>query len=193
MRRRRWDLFARHFPNAAELTVLDLGGTTEYWRRAPVGVRHVTVVNLTEPGEPAPGLEPVLGDACGYQPDRPYDLVVSNSLLEHVGGHAMRARLAGTVRRAAPRHWVQTPYRYFPIEPHWLFPGLQVLPVGVRAAVSMRWPLAHSRPANHADAVREVLWTELVGRTEMICLFPDSTVTFERVAGIPKSLLAIRS
>ena len=28
---------------------------------------------------------------------------------------------------------VQTPYRYFPVEPHWLFPGLQFLPMGLRA------------------------------------------------------------
>ena len=54
-----------------------------------------------------------------------YDVVFSNSLLEHVGGHAQRAALAREVRSLAPRHWVQTPYRYFPLEPHWLFPGMQ--------------------------------------------------------------------
>jgi len=190
---RRWDQFRALFPDIADLTVLDLGGTTEYWRRAPVSARHVTVVNLLEPGTPSAGLEPVLGDACGYRPEREFDLVVSNSLLEHVGGHAMRVRLAETIRKAAPRHWVQTPYRYFPVEPHWLFPGMQALPVRLRVAISMRWPLAHSRPASRVDAVQEVLWTDLVGRTEMLALFPDSDVGFERMAGLPKSLLATRA
>jgi hypothetical protein len=193
MRMRRWQLFQERFPDIAALRVLDLGGTTDYWRRAPVRARHVTVVNLLEPGEPSEGLEPQFGDACTYQPDREYDLVVSNSLLEHVGGHAMRVRLAETIRKAAARHWVQTPYRYFPLEPHWLFPAMQVLPVRLRVAVAVRWPLAHSRPASRQDALQEVLWTELVGRTEMVSLFPDSEVTFETMLGLPKSLLAIRA
>ena len=31
-----------------------------------------------------------------------------------------------------PKSVVQIPYRYFPIEPHWLFPGLQFLPQRAR-------------------------------------------------------------
>ena len=31
---------------------------------------------------------------------------------------------------------MQTPYRYFPIEPHWLFPGMQFLPLPVRWSIA---------------------------------------------------------
>lgn len=53
-----------------------------------------------------------------------------NSPLEHVGGgHERRLRFAESVHALADRHRVQTPYRYFPIKPHWLAPGMQFLPV----------------------------------------------------------------
>lgn len=51
-----------------------------------------------------------------------FGLVYSNSLIEHLGGHARRAAFAEQVRSLAPRHWVQTPYRYSLIKPHWLVP-----------------------------------------------------------------------
>ena len=42
-------------------------------------------------------------------------------MLEHVGAHSQRQQLADNVHDLADRYWVQTPYRYFPIEPHWVF------------------------------------------------------------------------
>ncbi|MGF1663431.1 MAG: methyltransferase type 11 [Kineosporiaceae bacterium] len=195
LRRRRWDLMLAAFPGLDGFRVLDLGGTAGFWARAPHRPASVTVVNLVHdlPG-PAPGPLPVrcvTADACTFRTAEPFDLVVSNSLLEHVGGYARRRQLAAAVLAAAPRHWVQTPYRYFPLEPHWLFPGMQFLPVAARAVVARRWPLAHSAPPDHRAAVEEVLSTELVGRTELAHLLPGSRVVVERVLGLPKSLIAV--
>ncbi|MQW74799.1 methyltransferase type 11 [Nocardioides sp. dk4132] len=195
----RWELFARLFPSVEQMRVLDLGGTTEAWRRAPVRPADVVVLNLLEPGESTePWLHPVLGDACTARRSleeagapTAYDLVFSNSLIEHVGGHAQRAALAREVHALAPRHWVQTPYRYFPLEPHWLCPGLQFLPLGARARVAAVWPLAHTRPGSREDAFAEVQWTELIGLAELRAYFPRSQIHHERMAGLTKSLTAV--
>jgi hypothetical protein len=95
-----------------------------------------------------PGITPVVADACNPVLPAPlsaerFDLVYSNSVLEHVGDHYRRQQFTETVHRHGTHHWVQTPYRYFPVEPHWLFPGLQWLPVRARIAVSQHWPLGH--------------------------------------------------
>ena len=77
----------------------------------------------------------VKGDACDLPEllhGENYDFVYSNSLLEHVGGHVQRQKLAESVHSLANRHWIQTPYRYFPIEPHWVFPAFQWLPYEAR-------------------------------------------------------------
>ncbi|HEX4655360.1 MAG TPA: hypothetical protein VH274_06445, partial [Mycobacteriales bacterium] len=132
-RARRWVEVQRRFPDLATMRVLDLGGTLRMWASAPVRPKHVTIVNL-DPRLDSPTsdwYDVLPGDACAPDAellDRGYDLVYSNSLLEHVGGHAKRRELATVIRDAAPLHWVQTPYRYFPIEPHWLVPGMQFLP-----------------------------------------------------------------
>ena len=183
------------------MDVVDLGGTVEAWMRAPVRPRHVTVLNLTEPGEsPVDWITPVVGDACDAASvlqretsNSCFDIVFSNAVLEHVGGHAQRMRFAAAVHDLAPRHWVQTPYRYFPIEPHWLFPGMQLLPVSARARVAQVWPLAHSPSASFEDARDSVLWTELVSITEMRGYFPGSRLVRERVAGLTKSIIAVRT
>lgn len=199
-RMRRWDVFASIFPDIERMRIVDLGGTVESWRRAPVQPREVVVVNLLEPGDPdSPWLIPVLGDACEASDvlnrsgvDATFDLVFSNSLLEHVGGHANRVALAREVRALAPRHWVQTPYRYFPIEPHWVFPLMQFLPVAMRVRVARSWPLVHSRPASSVEALEDVLWTELIGITELRSYFPESQVVMERMGGLVKSIVAVR-
>lgn len=198
-RKRRWDLFYDLFPDIDDLRVIDLGGTVESWRRAPFRPREVVVVNLFEPGDADDEtLVPVTGDACAARAalaaagiEGGFDLAFSNSLLEHVGGHAHRAELAEEIRALAPRHWVQTPYRYFPVEPHWLFPGMQFLPMTARARVAKSWPLVHTLPESRAEAMKDVQWTELIGISELRSYFPDSEVMHERMAGLTKSIIAV--
>jgi hypothetical protein len=198
-RMRRWGMFRDAFPGIEDMHVLDLGGTVETWRRSPVKPARVTVLNLFEPGEPAgDSILAVIGDACKAGAvlanaglSTRFDVVFSNSLLEHVGGHAPRSELARQIRELAPRHWIQTPYRYFPVEPHWLFPGMQFMPVAVRVKIATHWPLVHTRPDSVADAREKVLWTELVSLTEMQNYFPTSTIVRERALGLTKSLIAL--
>jgi hypothetical protein len=88
---------------------------------------------------------------------------------------------------------VQTPYRFFPLEPHWLFPGLQFLPARARADVTLRWPLGAYRRVHERDqAVRWSLDTELLSRTEMQHYFPDSDIVSERIGPLVKSLISVR-
>jgi hypothetical protein len=196
-RARRWQWLQATFPDIESMSLIDLGGTVDAWLRAPLRPAAVHVVNLETPPADVPDwIRADLGDACDL-PDhiakQEYDLVFSNSVIEHVGGHMQRVRFADTVHRLAPRHWVQTPYRYFPIEPHWLFPGFQFLPLTVRAEISRRWPLVHTPSASHADGVRAAMGVELLSRTEMSCYFPDSVIRYERVLGVVKSLIAVRT
>ena len=195
-RGRRWTWFTETFPELPDMTVLDLGGRVDTWERAPVRAAHVHVVNLEPtPDDLPPWAEADHGDACAlpaHIADRRYDLVFSNSVIEHVGGHERRLRFAETIHRMAPAHWVQTPYRYFPVEPHWIAPGMQFLPVRARAGLARHWPLAHVKSADLRDALTGVLWTELLDRSQMRYYFPQSQILNERLAGLTKSLIAVR-
>jgi hypothetical protein len=179
------------------MNVIDLGGTAEAWRRAPVRPASVHVVNLEVDTADVPAWIRVdTADACNLPASisgGDYDLVFSNSVLEHVGGHSQRQLFADAVHRLADRHWVQTPYRYFPIEPHWLFPGFQFLPLSTRALISRHWPLSCCPPSGHVDSVQQAMSVELVSRTEMEFYFPHSQVCGEHILGLTKSLIAIKT
>jgi Methyltransferase domain len=196
-RQRRWAWLCEEFPGIESMSVIDLGGTVEAWLRAPVRPASVHVVNLeVQPKDNPDWLTAEQGDACALPASldgAAFDLVFSNSVIEHVGGHAQRVKFAGEVHRLAPRHWVQTPYRYFPIEPHWLFPGFQFLPLAARAELSRRWPLVHTRSRSRDEGLRAVMGVELLGRAEMAFYFPHSTLMTERIGGMVKSLIATKT
>jgi hypothetical protein len=195
LRQRRWRRLLDQVPDLAQMRVLDLGGTTVFWTRAPVRPRSVTLINLNDPGEGLPWVRPITGDAADAAAlvgDETFDLVFSNSLIEHLGGHHQRLRFSEVVRSMAPRYVIQTPYRFFPVEPHWLFPGMQFLPTRVRSWLAPRWPLGFTYKWPEAQATNETMSIDLLSLTEMRAYFPDARVLWERFAGLPKSMTAIR-
>lgn len=177
------------------MRVLDVGGTPPAWRVAPVQPGHVTTVNLATFDSEEPWLHHVVGDACDLPSElraERFDLVFSNSLVEHVGGHIQRQRFADNVHAGADFHWVQTPYRYFPIEPHWLFPGMQWLPYPARVSVSRRWHFGHIQTATMNTARERVNEVDLLGVAQMRGYFPDSLIWKERFLSLPTSRVAVR-
>lgn len=177
------------------MRVVDLGGRLDTWEHLAARPAHVHLVNLEPLASDIPDWASFeVADACELSPSGAgdYDLVFSNSVIEHVGGHERRVRFAETVRSLAPSYWVQTPYRYFPVEPHWIAPGMQFLPVAVRTSVARRWPLGHSPAESRQAALDAVLWTELLDSTQLSYYFPDAVLTRERFLGLTKSLIAVR-
>jgi hypothetical protein len=192
-RRARFRRLLERFPDLDQMHVIDLGGTAAFWASAPVRPQGVVMLNVSEESRIEPWLTPIVGDVCEPPSSlgrEHFDLVFSNSVIEHVGGHHRRRQMAEVVRRLADHHWIQTPYRYFPIEPHWLFPGFQFLPTRLRARAGARWPLTWSGPVPLEVSIAHVLDVELLDATQLRHYFPASEIIVERVTGIPKSLVA---
>ncbi|MBR7191554.1 class I SAM-dependent methyltransferase [Gordonia sp. SCSIO 19800] len=193
-RRGRWNKFLEEFGDISKMRIIDLGGTPDFWRNVEEKPAHVTVVNLRD-AESSTRIRAVKGDACNPPPDllgENFDLAISNSLLEHVGGHAQRARLADVIHQCASRHWVQTPYRYFPIEPHWMAPGFQFLPFEARVRLSQRWKIGHIRTQDRKTAIERVNEIELIGISQMTDYFPNSEIWREKSLSLTKSIVAIQ-
>jgi hypothetical protein len=195
-RDKRWAHFIATFPDLYRMTVLDLGGTVSSWQHAPVQPLHVHCINPWEDEVTEGRITSEQEDACvplAWKSRRQvYDLVYSNSVIEHVGGHRMRMRFAEVVRNKAVRHWVQTPYRYFPVEPHVMAPMIQFLPLAARAKFAEYWPL-HTTPHDFRDSVVTQMNTELLDITLMRLYFPGSQIHYERMAGLVKSITAVQA
>jgi hypothetical protein len=199
MRRRRFAAFRTLVAEfSGEKRILDVGGTAGFWQAMGAGEEgwSITVLNRTPPSaEPYhPALTFVVGDArdmSGFS-DRSFDLVFSNSVIEHVGEWRDQQRMAAEVRRVGKRYFVQTPNRYFPIEPHFLLPLFQFYPRTLQVELTRRFALGWYERIPDLDAARaHVASHRLLTRREMQALFPDAELQEERIAGLTKSLCAL--
>lgn len=184
---------------AGPVRVLDLGGNQFYWeQRGLAGDErfHFTTVDLhPQPAQQHSNIVPMRGDATALPqfPDNSFDIVFSNSVIEHVGGIEQQRLMANEVRRLAPAYYLQTPNYWFPIEPHFLMPAWQWLPRRLRIALVQRRRIGHIGPFRHpARAAAAVDEIRLLKRSEVRQLFPDGTLLTERFFGLPKSFAAIR-
>jgi SAM-dependent methyltransferase len=181
-------------PNAR---ILDLGGTARWWADVHAPSRHITIVNLDRRLENevlAAGYEFVCADACKLPfADGQFDLVVSNSVIEHVGDASRQALFAAEMRRCGRAVYMQTPSRWFPVEPHLITLGLHWLPVPMQRRL-IRWLSVWGWVAKPSQAqVDEFIGsTRLLDGREVRQFFPDCELVNERLLGLTKSFVAVR-
>lgn len=185
-RARRMRALQRRLPLRAGLRVLDMGGTPAVWSDVPQRL-DITIVNLPgETGAEMPShhsLHFIEADACDLSrfADRTFDLVFSNSVIEHVGDERRQEAFAREARRLGKAYWVQTPARWFPIEAHTGMPLWWWYPERVRHLFLRRW---RRRLPAWADSMAQ---TRVLSLGRLRALFPEGQVYVERLAGIPKS------
>jgi SAM-dependent methyltransferase len=116
--------------------------------------------------------------------DREFDVAFSNSVIEHVPPEDQQ-RFADEVRRVSARYFVQTPNKWFPIEPHYQLPLFQFLPRRVRKWLNGRFALGW-QPRGHWEEIT------LLSARDLSRLFPDARIVRERMLGLTKSVIAVR-
>lgn len=196
LRMRRMRFFATLISDLPRpLKVLDVGGTEEFWLLAfgDLSGLEITLLNVKPDTAKGSHFQCVAGDARSMPQFAvsEFDVVFSNSVIEHVGDWSEQWRMANEIRRIGKRFFVQTPNRYFPIEPHFLVPGFQFLPLSVRVAMVRRWQLGWwPQIPDKSAAQKEVESIRLLTKNEVQMLFPAATIGVERFMGIPKSFFA---
>lgn len=202
-RRRRTAMFLKVIDpilaRKGEVHILDVGGTIGFWRTLQplLGDRKLrfTLANLgVEPRDE--GIFVIRpGDACAMPEyaDNHFDVVHSNSVIEHVGHWKEMRAMAGEVRRLAPTYFLQTPNVAFPIEAHFSLPFIHWLPEQMRAAILWA-PKGRYMPADapYDAAIEMVQRVNLLSRGQLKVLFPDARLEPERLMGLAKSWIAIR-
>lgn len=198
-RRRRMERFAQAFGITSETRVLDIGGTPDCWDLIPVRPRLVLLNTPRAKDDLAGAACWVAGDgrALPFR-DRCFDLVFSNSVIEHVGDAASQQRFAEEVVRVGRAWWVQTPNRWFPVEQHLLTPLVHWLPKQWQRAIVPRctvWAALMRFPPDRKRFYLEhyLADVKLLSAREMAALFPQARLIRERFCGVTKSLIATSS
>ena len=197
-RRRRMAVLVKAVDLQPGTRVLDLGGAPAIWESVSVPL-HITLLNLpgtVDKGEfqviDSPTLqhhtfEIVEGDACNVTQfaDRSFDVVFSNSVIEHVGPEEKQAEFAREVMRLGKSYWVQTPSKWFPIEAHSGVPFYWFLPEWLRKRMLADW--RRRLPGWWADYIEA---TRVLSRRRLLDLFPGAKTRTEYFVGLPKSYVA---
>jgi SAM-dependent methyltransferase len=135
-------------------------------------------------------------------PDGFFDIVFSSSVLEHVtvpkskvweiySGRIFTEKAiirqkeyANEIKRLGKQYFVQTPYKYFPIESHtllplvWLLPRYALLPF---LRITNKFWIKSTSPDWH-----------LLNKADLIRLFGEVELLEEKMFGLTKSIMAVR-
>lgn len=183
--------------------ILDVGGTYNFWHIWRDDIdwdkTSITCVNLDphhlEDGKNETPVRMIQGNACDLSDikDSEYDVVFSNSVIEHVGLWPNMRAMADEIKRVAPRYLVQTPNFWFPIEPHARTPFLHWVPEPIAYRIVMTRKCGFYRKHDTvAGAVEAIQSARLLDMRQMQALFEDAEVIREKFLGVTKALIAIK-
>lgn len=198
-RKKRFDYFLQFIvanlgPNAS-FSILDIGGTQRYWESmsffSAFPNAKITLVNLVKEEVRHEHMTSEIGNACDLHqyPTQSFDIVFSNSVIEHLYTYEQQQKMAAEVLRIGKHHFIQTPYYYFPIEPHWMVPFFQFLPATFRIFLTRNFSLGHIQKAATMETATELVnEVRLLSIKEMKALFPQSKIYKEYLLGLVKSI-----
>lgn len=195
-RRQRMARFCQCMGVDAHTRILDVGGSPDTWAGLPVQPR-VTLLNIPMSIEQTGDCLWVAGDGRALPfADASFDIVFSNSVIEHVGNRDQQRAFARETMRVGKHFFVQTPNRGFPVEQHLLMPFLHWLPQRWQRSLIYRFTIweriAKPRPDQREFYLRHYLEDIfLLNAASLQELFPGARIQRERALGCTKSLIAI--
>jgi hypothetical protein len=183
------------------IKILDVGGRLPFWTESigyqPDSRVEITILNLWHPDLPLPPhFERVIGDATDLSSfsDGQFDIVISNSVIGHVGGCEKQRQMAQEIQRVGKVYYVQTPNKYFLVDWRTLVPFFHLLPIKAQAWLVHHYSVgAQKRLRTMSEALVWAKETYFLSQREFVALFPSAIVKHEWILGMPtpKSLIVI--
>ncbi len=177
------------------LKILDVGGTVDFWEKTKLIEDKeitITILNLLEGTSNYANLVSTKGDVrdmVRYSDDE-FDIVFSNSTIEHLGEYEDQRRCADEIKRIGKRYFIQTPNKYFPIEPHFLYPFFQFYPKYFKALLVLYANIGWYPADTWEKAIGIVCSVKLLSKSKIRGLFLEAEIFEEKFFGITKSFIA---
>jgi hypothetical protein len=124
-----------------------------------------------------------------------FDVIFSNSLIEHLPGRHLQQRLARAIIDSKRPYFMQTPNKRSPVDPHFprpYVPFFAAYPRSLQARL-LSWSALGSgsaAPSYQAALERLSNYYPLTKR-DIRNLFPQAQVVMERPLGVPMSIIAM--
>ena len=155
----------------------------------------VSVVNISSEqisvfNKNYPEIEAVVSDACELPwPDKHFDIVYSNAVIEHVGNFERQQKMAAEIMRVGKRWFVTTPNRWFPFEFHMRLPFVTWLPGNGYLWIGNI--IAYNHVKKKYTFGRKISGLRLMSARELKKCFPGSKIIKQRVTFMPETLIVV--
>ena len=202
-RRKRLAQFLQLYPDLKNYSVLDVGGRPFIWNllKEHYNISPKQLVLLNTPDETMlPESDDYTvkiadGRELPYE-DKSFDLVFSNSVIEHVGTLEDMERFSRECERVGKHFYIQTPNHWFPLEPHLGVAFLHWLPRTLYrklCVISIRYPFTINNPSERKHFYRSFDTTYLLTHKQLRLLFPHQRILAEKVLCMVKSVVVSNS
>ena len=185
---------AEYFCLTEDMNVLDVGGDDMANWNFLKDIPHLTFANIAKRPINLPNCVNYIQADARYLPfdENAFDLVFSNSVIEHVGTFEDQKRMAEEIRRVGRSYYVQTPNFWFPVEPHLITPFIHWLPKQLRKILMKNFTIWGwiTRPSRDY-CENFVNMTRLLKMSEMRTLFPNGEFQPEKLFGMNKSIIVV--
>ena len=192
-RAKRFDFFLKKIQKLDKpLRILDLGGKVNFWENRGIAGNNdyqITLLNIEIEKSEYSNIKSNIGSATDLSEfkDHSIDLVHSNSVIEHLHNFENQKKMAQEAIRVGKKHIIQTPNKYFFIEPHYLLPFFGYLPKSVKYWILTKTKLSRLKKWDEKFAKQYIQEIRLISEKKMKILFPTSKIYFERFLGMNKS------
>jgi ubiquinone/menaquinone biosynthesis C-methylase UbiE len=177
------------------ITILDIGGSEIFWKNLNFhndNNIHIKVLNITDTKTNYSNIEFICGDALDLNmyKDNIFDIVFSNSMIEHLYSKEKQMKVTKDIIRIGRYHYIQTPNKFFFMEPHYLLPYFQFFPRKIKYIILTRTKLSRFKYWEKSMAKQYLEEIRLISEHEMKIFFPDSILLKENFFGLTKSFTA---
>lgn len=201
-RKRKLELFYHLIKPDSESRVLDVGGEINPngdrglqlidsypWKNnlssINISSQHIELIK-----EYYPQIDGRVADACDLPwPDKYFDIIYSNAVIEHVGDFEKQRAMASEIMRVGKSWFVTTPNRWFPFEFHMRLPFVTWLPGKSYLKIGRFISYNHVKRKYSFGIEHNNL--RLLSAKEMQKLFPTSKIIKQRVTFMPETLIAV--
>ena len=191
-RTKRMRQFWQIFGLTAETRILDVGGSGFNWMLLPFSP-CVTLLNLSVSRESNFTWIVADGRHLPFKTGA-FDIVYNNSVIEHLGSFENQKLFAAECRRVGLSYYVQTPNKWFFIEPHLITPFIHYLPHRIQRLLLRNftvWGWITRPTSQYCESFMNEI--RLLNKSDLQRLFPDAEIRHERFFGLSKSVMAVKN
>lgn len=201
-RARKLKLFNQIMKPTRQTKVLDVGAQVEpnsdketqfidtYLWKDSISAVNISEEHISTIKKYYPEIEAVVSDACKLPwPDKHFDVVYSNAVIEHMGSFERQKKMAAEIMRVGKRWFVTTPNRWFPFEFHMRLPFVTWLPGNGYLYVGS--VITYNSVQRKYTAGRKRKDLRLMSAGELRKCFPGSEIIKQRITFMAETLIAV--